>query len=419
VGGRRWVLAAATVTILAATTTGATQAVEPPVADRTDLAAPDFVQISVLNYRHWIDDGYLYIVGEVRNTSAYRVDGDVRMTITPGRLNMTETLIKNFEIGSLAPGGRSPFVLASGPSFPNSPPLSVLSSSAGGQPGPNPSGAVGVSSAGGFSSDPGLAAGAGDMVRAEVRNGTNRPIAILAIIAAFRGSDGKISNVGFSPYGEPVVVQPGDSFEEWVRSSGPSGKLAVSADIDIRARFADGAQEPVVSWQNWFQDIDASSLKASIAWLAEQGITTGCAPFRFCPNASVTRAQMALFLDRAFDLPSATIDYFDDDDGKTGEASINALAKAGITGGCGTRRFCPTANVTRAQMALFLDRAIEPPLPRATTDYFDDDDGKTGEGAINALAKAGITGGCGTRRYCPAAFVTRAQMAAFLKRALD
>ena len=135
----------------------------------------------------------------------------------------------------------------------------------------------------------------------------------------------------------------------------------------------------------------------------------------FCPTARVTRAQMAMFLDRALDLPAATTDYFDDDDGKTGEASINSLAKSHITGGCGTRRFCPTSYVTRAQMAMFLDRALA--LPDATTDYFDDDDGRTGEASINALALSAITGGCGTRRYCPASSVTREQMAAFLYRA--
>ena len=71
----------------------------------------------------------------------------------------------------------------------------------------------------------------------------------------------------------------------------------------------------------------------------------------------MSRAQLAMFLDRALDLPGTTTDYFDDDDGKTGEASINALAKAGITGGCGTRRYCPRTSVTREQMAAFLYRA--------------------------------------------------------------
>jgi spore germination protein YaaH len=160
---------------------------------------------------------------------------------------------------------------------------------------------------------------------------------------------------------------------------------------------------------------DVHDFVIAIEWLYTSGITYGCTPTLFCPTANVTRAQLAMFLDRALDLPDATTDYFDDDDGKTGEASINALAKAGITAGCGPRRFCPTANVSRAEMAMFLDRALD--LPSATTDYFDDDDGRTGEGSINALAASAITGGCGTRRYCPAASVTREQMAAFLYRA--
>ena len=107
-----------------------------------------------------------------------------------------------------------------------------------------------------------------------------------------------------------------------------------------------------------FTDVD--DFAAAIEWLYTAGITGGCAPTLFCPNAQVTRAQMAMFLDRALDLPAATTDYFDDDDGKTGEASINALAKAKITGGCAPRRYCPSAYVTRAQMAMFLDRAPGP-----------------------------------------------------------
>jgi hypothetical protein len=124
---------------------------------------------------------------------------------------------------------------------------------------------------------------------------------------------------------------------------------------------------------------------------------------------------MAQFLTRAMGLATTSTDYFDDDDGMTGESSINALAKAQLTAGCGPRRFCPSARVTRVQMAMFLTSALD--LPPATTDYFDDDDGMTGESSINAMAKAGLTGGCGERTYCPKQFVTREQMAAFLYRA--
>jgi Fe-S-cluster formation regulator IscX/YfhJ len=159
-----------------------------------------------------------------------------------------------------------------------------------------------------------------------------------------------------------------------------------------------------------FRDVD--TFVGSIEWLYMEGITGGCSATRFCPDARVTRAQMAMFLVRAMDLPLTNTDYFDDDDGKTGESSINALAKAGITGGCGPRRFCPATFITREQIAQFLLRALD--LPAATTDYFDDDDGRSGESSINALAKAGLTTGCAPRRYCPTASV----MAALLYRSL-
>lgn len=164
-----------------------------------------------------------------------------------------------------------------------------------------------------------------------------------------------------------------------------------------------------------FSDIATSPFIDDIHWLLYEGLTGGCGGTRFCPEDAVTRAQMAIFLDRALDLPSAVADHFTDDEGITGEASINALFEAGITGGCTPTLFCPTRPVTRAQMAAFLDRALT--LPATTTDFFDDDDGTTHEGSINRLAEAGITGGCGVRMFCPTDAVVREQMAAFLRRA--
>ncbi|MFU8804859.1 MAG: hypothetical protein ACNA8W_13675, partial [Bradymonadaceae bacterium] len=56
--------------------------------------------------------------------------------------------------------------------------------------------------------------------------------------------------------------------------------------------------------------------------------------------------------------------HFADDDGHPHEKSIDAIAEAGITGGCqgGDRpKFCPNDSVTRAQMAVFLTRALDLP----------------------------------------------------------
>jgi hypothetical protein len=164
---------------------------------------------------------------------------------------------------------------------------------------------------------------------------------------------------------------------------------------------------------------------AEIEWLADFGVTRGCNPpldDRFCSNSPVTRGQMAAFLNRALDLPPGTPDAFTDDDTSVFQADIDALASSGITKGCNppdNTMYCPEAIVTRGQMAAFLNRALD--LPPGTPDAFTDDDTSVFEADIDALASSGITKGCNppdNTMYCPEAIVTRGQMAAFLYRAL-
>ena len=126
---------------------------------------------------------------------------------------------------------------------------------------------------------------------------------------------------------------------------------------------------------------------------------------------------MASFLVRALGLPGTATDYFSDDGASIHQADITRLAAAGITVGCGGGRFCPNGTVRRDEMASFLARALH--LPSTTTDHFSDDGRNHHEQDINRLASAGIAGGCATGRFCPAATVTRGQMAAFLYRALS
>ena len=166
----------------------------------------------------------------------------------------------------------------------------------------------------------------------------------------------------------------------------------------------------------WFEDILGSPFRADILWIANEGISAGCGPELFCPRNVVTREQMASFLARALNLPAATQDYFTDDNASAHEGDINRIARAGISAGCGPGRFCPSASVTREQMASFLARALN--LPAATQDYFTDDNASAHEGDINRMARAGITSGCGATTFCPRSVVVREQMAAFLHRAL-
>jgi hypothetical protein len=189
--------------------------------------------------------------------------------------------------------------------------------------------------------------------------------------------------------------------------------------VDIQGRNATGWGLPTRhAWTiaNPFTDIGRSIFRNDILWLYSAGITGGCATDRFCPTANVTREQMASFLARALKLPTTSQDFFSDDNSSAHEGDINRLAAAGITGGCDTGRFCPRANVTREQMASFLVRALK--LPGTSTDFFTDDETSIHESSINRLAASGVTGGCGPGRYCPRANVTREQMAAFLHRGL-
>ena len=238
-----------------------------------------------------------------------------------------------------------------------------------------------------------------------------------------------------------ISVGWGDEYEyylawQWVDITNvPAGTYTVRATVDpysfftesnetnqcawARVRFgaSGGAVTVEASARSCVNDISTSIFANDILWAYEQGITVGCAPNLFCTNNVVSREQMASFLARALHLPSATRDYFTDDNSSDHESDINRVAQAGITAGCAATRFCPRASVTREQMASFLARAFD--LPAATQDYFGDDNDSIHESNINRVAEAGITGGCAAGRYCPRANVTRGQMAAFLHRAID
>jgi hypothetical protein len=97
---------------------------------------------------------------------------------------------------------------------------------------------------------------------------------------------------------------------------------------------------------------------------------------------------------------------------------INVLRLWSITTGCKTGQYCPTDNVTRGQMAVFVIRALlgdnftAPTTPAftdvpATHPFFN---------YIQKLKDLGITSGCTATTFCPDDPVTRGQMAAFVIR---
>lgn len=203
------------------------------------------------------------------------------------------------------------------------------------------------------------------------------------------------------------------------------GLLAFDA-LRLDLLRAEEPEEPEVPEPPSFDDVPADHLfHTEIVWLAEERITRGCNPpenTNFCPEDNVTRGEMAAFLNRALGLPSASPSGFVDIADSVFVDDIHELAAARITRGCNppeNTNFCPDDDVTRGEMAAFLNRALD--LPAADSFGFVDTADSVFVIDIDELAAARITRGCNppaNDRFCPDDAVTRGEMAAFLYRAL-
>jgi ELWxxDGT repeat protein len=206
------------------------------------------------------------------------------------------------------------------------------------------------------------------------------------------------SPLGFTPLGANLFFAANDNthgFEPWAAPQ--SNVLATFADVPT-TYFA---------WR-------------FIEALVAAGVTGGCGDGQFCPGALVNRAQMAIFLlaARGGPIPPATGTRFQDvPAGYWAGPWIEELAREGIAGGCSVTPplYCPDAVLTRAEMAILLVGARHETPPAATGTLFTDVPADYWAARwIEKIATDGITGGCGGGRFCPDQPITRGEMAVFL-----
>ena len=183
--------------------------------------------------------------------------------------------------------------------------------------------------------------------------------------------------------------------------------------------------------------------------IAMYGITTGVTATTYEPTASIPRYQMALYLTRfmnkaGYTLGSGADQSFTDISGYAADiqTAINQIKQAGVTTGTTATTYSPADNVTREQMAMFIERALAKIAPGTggnsedglTTNisgdptnlskynYTDIDTGVTYEGhnAVVELFHLGVTGETPAvgDTYRPLVDITRAEMATFLTKAL-
>ncbi len=174
-----------------------------------------------------------------------------------------------------------------------------------------------------------------------------------------------------------------------------------------------------------FTDVTPSSYYFDFVNLMDaDGITGGCqtSPPEYCPNDTVTRGEMAVFLVTTVmggnTFTYTTTPYFTDVPSTNPFFKfIQKLKDLGITNGCSATTFCPNSPVTRDETAAFVIRARYETTPYTypSAPYFTDvPPTDPFFPFVQKMAQDGITGGCAPGLYCPGDTLTRGQMSVFV-----
>jgi S-layer homology domain len=149
----------------------------------------------------------------------------------------------------------------------------------------------------------------------------------------------------------------------------PNGVVTRADMAGYLFRAIHGANTPPPVYQNTFEDVSYNDYNALyIQGIYDDGITAGCnsSPPLYCPNAPMTRAQMAVLVYKgehgSTQPPACTTQIFNDVPCDAFAADyIKALYNEGVTAGCGGGNFCPHGLVTNGQMAVFLVKSFNIP----------------------------------------------------------
>ncbi|WP_050616543.1 S-layer homology domain-containing protein [Bacillus testis] len=158
--------------------------------------------------------------------------------------------------------------------------------------------------------------------------------------------------------------------------------------------------------------------------MVKQGIITGYADGSLAPFAKVKRGEFATFLYRALSLPEGKQQFNDVAPKSALAAGINAAAAAGIVTGFTTTTFGPEQLITREQMAIMIDRALDYAhiaKKTATLSFLDNDDIKA-RAAVQSMVGHGIIAGYPTAGgfvFKPQEEATREHAAAFIYRMME
>jgi uncharacterized protein YjdB len=166
-----------------------------------------------------------------------------------------------------------------------------------------------------------------------------------------------------------------------------------------------------------FPDVPSTSWSyEAINEASRMGIIKGYDDGSFNPNASVTRAEFASLVVRAFGIESKGSSSFSDTQDSWAAEAIEVLKALGIISGYSDGTFRPGLEITRAEMVTILSRLTSFLPPKENR--FSDVASNWASEQINAFASAGIINGKGDDTFAPDANATRAESISVIVRIL-
>ncbi|OUS74979.1 hypothetical protein B1748_19860 [Paenibacillus sp. MY03] len=173
-----------------------------------------------------------------------------------------------------------------------------------------------------------------------------------------------------------------------------------------------------------FSDMDGHWSQQIVKKAASLKLIQGYPDGKFRPDQGVTRAQFAVMLANALKLnTTVTAPAFTDSEQIPGWAreAVAGAAAAGLINGYEDGSFHANAIVTRAQMAVMLQRALRIEAATGDAERFADhgDIPVWARPAVEALRASGLIEGRGGNRFAPNAETSRAEAAAMLLAMLE
>ncbi|MBQ3053292.1 MAG: S-layer homology domain-containing protein [Clostridia bacterium] len=167
---------------------------------------------------------------------------------------------------------------------------------------------------------------------------------------------------------------------------------------------------------NYFNDIVGHYAKEDILKVYAEGIMKGENEDSFAPEKKLTRGQAAIIMARVLGISPAQSVMFSDTKGHYAAGYITALAQRNLMQGYSDGSFKPDREMTREEMAAVLSRIVEPDYHMGGQYYSDVKPDMWSYEEISALTKAGIMQGYFDGTFKPYKPVTRAEVAVVLNR---